>query len=134
MTERRALHLSRTIAIILLLVLVDKVALLRMAVGPLLGVNSSPELLVVVWLWLFAVVGTVVGLVLHRRWSAYLLLIAVSVSTVLLSVPLLPWITQLAPEHYRFYAMLVANVAVLFAALLLIRYHARHVHAVRPAG
>ena len=134
MTERRVLLLSRAVALLLVLVLVDRVVLLRMAVGPLLGVRSVPELLVIVWVWLFVVVGTVVGLVLERRWSAYLLLIAVAVSTILLSVPLLPWITRLAPGAYRFHAMVVANMVVLFTALLLIRYQGPRVHATRPAG
>ncbi|HUF25531.1 MAG TPA: hypothetical protein VMM18_01020 [Gemmatimonadaceae bacterium] len=118
----------------LLLVLVDKVVLLRMAVGPLFGVRSSAELLVVVWVWLLVLLGTVAGLTFQRRWGAYLLLIFVPVSTVLLSIPLIPWITQLAPQSYRVYGMLLVNGVVLFTALLLVQGHRRRSQATRPAG
>jgi hypothetical protein len=92
-----------------------------MAVGPLLGISSSAMLLVVVWLWLVLAVGAIIGLIAQRRWGAYLLLPLVPVSSILLGMPLVPFVTRATPFVYRPYVVGALNALVLLAAPLLVR-------------
>jgi hypothetical protein len=121
MQNSRQLSISRAVAILLVVALFDSAGLLRMAVGPLLGVQTSAQLLVVLWSWLLLLLSTIGGLAAGRRWGAYLLICLVPVSTVFLSISFIPGVTSLVPAAYRPHALLLANTLVLLTAPLLLQ-------------
>ena len=128
------ISLDRAVAILLLLALAEHLTILRMAVAPLLGVQSSALLLAIIWLWLLLNGASIAGLALQRRWGAYFVIALVPVSTILLSIPLLPLVTSLVPVAYRAYAMMAVNVTVLLAMLKLLSGSAADPRSAAQAG
>jgi hypothetical protein len=110
-----------TFALIILLALAERPLVMRMAVGPVLGIQSPPLALAMNWLLLLLLGLTVTGLALQQKWGAYALIALVPVSTILHSFPLVPLVTALAPHSYRPYAMVAVNIAVLLAVPALLR-------------
>ena len=115
------LTLDRSLAIVLVLALAERLVVVRMAFAPLLGVRSSTLALLAIWLWLLLMAAAIAGLAGRRRWGVYLLIALVPVSTILHSIPLVPLVTSLAPIAYRPFVMSAVNLALLLAVPKLLR-------------
>lgn len=106
----------RIVALLLLLVLVDDSVVLPMAIGPLLGTITGPDLLLVVWSWLLLLIGAALGLAARRPWAVVVLIVLVIVSTIAMGIALVPFIMRLVPERIQTVALLVTNGGVLLTA------------------
>ena len=112
----RTVDPPRIVALLLLLVLVDESVVLPMAIGPLLGTITGPDLLLVVWSWLLLLIGAALGLAARRPWAVVVLIVLVIVSTIAMGIALVPFIMRLVPEQIQTVALLVTNGGVLLTA------------------
>lgn len=115
------LTLARALALSLCLSLVQHVRMILVAIGPALGTISGPLVVAVAWTWIALMAVTIIGLARGRRWGAFALALLAPVSTMLVSIPLVPLITKLVPHPYRPQAMVLVNIAVLAAVPILLR-------------
>ena len=117
----RILRLSRATAVLVGFAFFEHAAMLRVAFGPLLGIQSSAEVLLLSWAWILLTGATVAGLATGRRWSAYALLALVPFSTILLSIPLIPVVASVAPQEYRPALMALVNILLLTVVPILLK-------------
>src|SRR5687768_15425674 len=89
MNDRQQL-LARVLALSLLLTLLEHWRVLRIAIGPLLGVASSAMALLVTWTWLVLMGFALAGLTNTRRWGAWAVAVLAPVSTILMAISLVP--------------------------------------------
>lgn len=121
MLNERLLRLARATAVLIGFSFFEHSTMLRMAIGPLLGVQSSPEVLLLSWAWNLLTAVTIAGLALGPRWSASSLLALVHFSTILLSIPLVPVMTTVAPQQYRPIVTARGNILLLSIVPILLK-------------
>lgn len=128
---RLPLVFSRLLVILLVGVLLRHWALIpgffRNLADPINPILSASSLTysVVVGGFLGLLVGAIVGLLRRRIWGVYCAYALVPVSTILHSIPLIPFISDLLPTlEVRIAAVAILNLAFLaIAALLHLSYH-----------
>ena len=104
-------------ALLLLIVLVERWDL----VAGLTARNAPGTLFVVSALWLALMLTSIVGLFSHQRWGVWSLIALVPVSTILHSVPLVPFVSAAFPLEMRPFVMIAANILVLLVAVVLLK-------------
>ncbi len=114
---------SRILALLLVGVLLRNFVLvsgvIRGAAGALTSSGNAPGAAysVVVGGFLLLLGATIVGLFQRRLWGIYCAYALVPVSTILLAVPLIPFVLDLMPPRARVVAMPIVNLAFLAAVV-----------------
>jgi len=108
-------------ALLLVLVLVERWEL----VSAVTAGYAAATLFMVSALWLALMFASIVGLLWDQRWGAWSLIALVPVSTILHSVPLVPFVTAAFPLEMRPFVMIAMNIVVLLLALVLQRAQAQ---------
>ena len=121
MFDGPVLKLARVVAALIGLSFFMHGEMVRIAIGPVLGVQSTALALVIAWVWILLNVATVAGLALGRRWSAQALLALVPFSTLFLSLSLIPGVTSVVPQDYRFPLMALSNIFLLPVVPILLK-------------
>jgi hypothetical protein len=113
---RRKLWLSRIIPFVLLGTLLDHWEMIRFVFtswdDTKLGFGLSLA-------WLVLLLASVIGIRAGRRWGALSLIVLMPVSTIMLSVSLVPFLTSIVPAAARPYVMMALNLLMLIAAIVL---------------
>jgi hypothetical protein len=112
---------NHLLVVTLLLAMADNAVMVRFALGPVLGIQSSALVFVLAWVW-FALIAATVAVLLRRPSRAIFLIVILGLfSTVALSISLVPFVLELVPVNLRPYAMTIGNASFLVLSAFLLR-------------
>jgi hypothetical protein len=112
---------SRLLTVVLLLVIADNIAMFRVALGPVLGIQSSALAVILAWQWFLLIFATIAVLVWRPRRAVFLLVVLALFSTIALSIPLVPFVMELVPVNLRPYALVALNTSLPALSFILLR-------------